>query len=185
MHGIAVIGVEKYKNFLGEYTLRPPRPPTIKCDTTPNILLPTNHLSFLHTRYSMVPWSLFVDAPTDEFLKNALIFFGLPKNHLTLCRSGVNPLSDNAPRCALLYYIMLSNARWFYLSGPESAAAQWVNQTICPCTVALHPDAPYFIRLLCLMPDDFTCQGESAATQWVNNCVNPSWYKRFMIILQS
>ena len=31
----------------------------------------------------------------------------------------------------------------------------------------MHPDAPYFIILLCLMPDDFTHQGESAATQWV------------------
>jgi hypothetical protein len=30
------------------------------------------------------------------------------------------------------------------------------------------PDEPYFIILLCLMPDKFTCQGESAATQWVN-----------------
>ena len=28
--------------------------------------------------------------------------------------------------------------------------------------VALHPDAPYFSILLCLMPDDFTRQGESA-----------------------
>jgi hypothetical protein len=33
----------------------------------------------------------------------------------------------------------------------------------------MHPDAPYFIILLCPMPDDFTCQGESAATQWVND----------------
>jgi hypothetical protein len=32
----------------------------------------------------------------------------------------------------------------------------------------MHPDAPYFSILLCLMPDDFTCQVESAATQWVN-----------------
>jgi hypothetical protein len=32
----------------------------------------------------------------------------------------------------------------------------------------MRPDAPYFIILLCLMPDDFTRQGESAATQWVN-----------------
>jgi hypothetical protein len=31
----------------------------------------------------------------------------------------------------------------------------------------MRPDVPYFIILLCLMPDDFTCQGESAATQWV------------------
>ena len=30
--------------------------------------------------------------------------------------------------------------------------------------VAMRPDAPYFINLLCLMPDDFTCQGECAAT---------------------
>ena len=29
----------------------------------------------------------------------------------------------------------------------------------------MHPDAPYFIILLCLMPDDFTHQGKSAATQ--------------------
>ena len=29
-------------------------------------------------------------------------------------------------------------------------------------SVALHPDAPYFIILLCLTPDDFTLQGESA-----------------------
>jgi hypothetical protein len=35
----------------------------------------------------------------------------------------------------------------------------------------LHPlsgNAPYFIILFCLTPDDFTRQGESAATQWVN-----------------
>ena len=32
--------------------------------------------------------------------------------------------------------------------------------------VAMHPDAPYFSILLCLMPDDFTHQVESAATQW-------------------
>jgi hypothetical protein len=31
----------------------------------------------------------------------------------------------------------------------------------------MRPDVPYFIILLCLTPDDFTCQGESAATQWV------------------
>jgi hypothetical protein len=33
----------------------------------------------------------------------------------------------------------------------------------------MHPDAPYFIILLSLTPDDFTRQGESAATQWVIN----------------
>ena len=27
----------------------------------------------------------------------------------------------------------------------------------------MHPDAPYFIILLCLMPDDFTHQGKSSA----------------------
>ena len=30
------------------------------------------------------------------------------------------------------------------------------------------PDAPYFIILPCLTPDDFTRPGESTATQWVN-----------------
>jgi hypothetical protein len=36
----------------------------------------------------------------------------------------------------------------------------------------MHPDAPYFSMLLCLMPDDFTGQVESAATQRVNqNCL--------------
>jgi hypothetical protein len=34
--------------------------------------------------------------------------------------------------------------------------------------MAMRPDAPYFIILLCLTPDNFTHQGESAATQWVN-----------------
>jgi hypothetical protein len=28
----------------------------------------------------------------------------------------------------------------------------------------MHPDTPYFSILLCLTPDDFTCQVESAAT---------------------
>jgi hypothetical protein len=31
----------------------------------------------------------------------------------------------------------------------------------------MRPDAPYFIVLLCLMPDYFTRQGESAVPQWV------------------
>ena len=33
--------------------------------------------------------------------------------------------------------------------------------------MALQMCVPYFVILLRLMPDDFTCQGESAATQWV------------------
>jgi hypothetical protein len=32
----------------------------------------------------------------------------------------------------------------------------------------LSGNAPYFIILLCLTPDNFTCKGEGAATQWVN-----------------
>jgi hypothetical protein len=47
MQGIAAIGVEKYKNFLGENTPRPP-PPTLNA-------IP-HHLSFLYARYSMVPF---------------------------------------------------------------------------------------------------------------------------------
>ena len=63
--GIAVIGVEKYKNFLGEN-----RPPINKRDITPNLLLPT---TIYHFSTLGIVWSLFVDGPpTDEFLKNAL-----------------------------------------------------------------------------------------------------------------
>ena len=54
--GIAVIGVEKYKNVLGENS---PRPPT-KCDTTPNFLLPT---TIYHFSTLGIVWSIFVDAP--------------------------------------------------------------------------------------------------------------------------
>ena len=35
----------------------------------------------------------------------------------------------------------------------------------------MHFDAPYFIILVCLIPDDFTLQGKSAATQWVNQTI--------------
>jgi hypothetical protein len=44
---------------------------------------------------------------------------------------------------------------------------------------AMHPDAPYFSILLCLTPDDFTCQVESAATQWVNNIMEWRKWIRF------
>jgi hypothetical protein len=37
----------------------------------------------------------------------------------------------------------------------------------------LSGNASHFIILLCLMPDDFTHQGESAATQWVNLPMHP------------
>jgi hypothetical protein len=33
----------------------------------------------------------------------------------------------------------------------------------------MHPDATYFIILLCLTPDNFTRQGESAATRIKQN----------------
>ena len=69
MQGIAAIGVEKYKNFLGENTPRPPpRPPP-----------PQQTFCYQQTIYHFstlgIVWSLFVDGPpTDEFLKNALYF---------------------------------------------------------------------------------------------------------------
>ena len=31
----------------------------------------------------------------------------------------------------------------------------------------MRPNAPFFIILLCLMPDDFNYQEESSGTQWV------------------
>ena len=39
------------------------------------------------------------------------------------------------------------------------------------CGITLSGNAPYFIILLCLTPDNFTRQWESAATQWVNTMV--------------
>ena len=39
----------------------------------------------------------------------------------------LNPLSDNAPWCTLLYHFTLSNVRWFYSSREEWAATQWKN----------------------------------------------------------
>ena len=50
----------------------------------------------------------------------------------------------------------------------------------------MHPDAPYFIILLCLTPDDFTHRGKSAATQWVNQTkqsASPSSYKATAFIM--
>ena len=39
-------------------------------------------------------------------------------------------------------------------------------------TYDVHLDFPFFIIiLLCLMPDNFTRQGESTATQWVNQTI--------------
>jgi hypothetical protein len=70
MHGIAVIGVEKYKHFLGENTSRPPPPPLL------NAILHQNFCyqqTIYHFSTLGIVWSLFVDGPpTDEFLKNAL-----------------------------------------------------------------------------------------------------------------
>jgi hypothetical protein len=37
------------------------------------------------------------------------------------------------------------------------------------CINALHRNVPYFVMLLCLMPDDFTCHGESAAAELVDS----------------
>jgi hypothetical protein len=70
MQGIAAIGVEKYKNFLGENT---PDPPTLNA-------IPHQTFCYQQTIYHFstlcIVWSLFVDGPppppTDEFLKNAL-----------------------------------------------------------------------------------------------------------------
>jgi hypothetical protein len=60
--GIAVIGVEKYKD---------PRPPTNKRDITPNFLLPT---TIYHFSTLGIVWSLFLDGPpTDEFLKGEAV----------------------------------------------------------------------------------------------------------------
>jgi hypothetical protein len=36
----------------------------------------------------------------------------------------------------------------------------------------MHPGTPYFIILLCLMPDNFTSQGERATTQWIKKLLD-------------
>jgi hypothetical protein len=55
---IAVLGVEKYKNFLRENI---PIPSTIRYDTTPNFLLP---ITIWHLSTLSIVWFLFVDAST-------------------------------------------------------------------------------------------------------------------------
>ena len=74
----------KIQKFSGGEYPRPP-PTYFKCDTTPNFLLPTNHLSFLYARYSMVPFCRW-PPPTDEFLKKC------PDENL---RGVLNRLQDN------------------------------------------------------------------------------------------
>jgi hypothetical protein len=44
------------------------------------------------------------------------------------------------------------------------------------------PDAPYFIILFCLPPDDFTRQEESAATQWVKKLINNTQIIKFLYL---
>ena len=85
--GIAVIGVEKCKNFPGENTSRPP---TNKRDITPNFLLPT---TIYHFSTLGIVWSLFVDGPpTDEFLKNALV-----RPHMTICNAITTAIATAIP----------------------------------------------------------------------------------------
>jgi hypothetical protein len=62
------------------------------------------------------------------------------------------------------YYFTLSNTRWFYILVK---AEHWC----LTLQVAMCPEAPYFVILLCPMADDFTCQEKSVATQWVNQTI--------------
>ena len=38
--------------------------------------------------------------------------------------------------------------------------------------VAMYPDAPYFTISLCVMPGNFTLQGEGIVNQWVNQTIS-------------
>jgi hypothetical protein len=70
MQGIAVIGVEKYKNFLGENTTQTPLPLLVNAIPHQTFCY---QQSIYHFSILGIVWSLFVDGPpTDEFLKNAL-----------------------------------------------------------------------------------------------------------------
>jgi hypothetical protein len=40
--------------------------------------------------------------------------------------------------------------------------------------ILLNPNAPYFIILLCLMPDNLTGQGETSGAQWVSTFFHPA-----------
>ena len=62
------------------------------------------------------------------------------------------------------YYFTLSNTRWFYILVK---AEHWCLTV----QVAMRPEAPYFVILLCPMADDFTRQEKSVATQWVNQTI--------------
>jgi hypothetical protein len=79
--------------------------------------------------------------------------------------------------CLTPDYFTLSNARRFYSSRGE----RWhwmVNWPICLCVYLTHwvtlcPDVPYFIILLCLMPDYFTLSiarrfYSSRGERWLN-----------------
>ena len=47
----------------------------------------------------------------------------------------------------------------------------------------MHPDVPYSIILLCLMPEDFTCQGEGVATQWVKQSFNNNNNNSYLLLV--
>ena len=61
---------------------------------------------------------------------------------------------------------IVSARQMWYIFNCESMLKPLSGKLVIEPT--MHPDAPYFIILLCLTPDDFTHQRESAATQWVN-----------------
>ena len=78
--GISVIGVEKYKNFLGENT---PRPPYYLMRFHTKHFVTNNHLSFLHTWYSMVPFCRCPPPPHWRTLKKCFNYvLGMPKGHI-------------------------------------------------------------------------------------------------------
>jgi hypothetical protein len=61
----------------------------------------------------------------------------------------------------------------------ESAATQWINQSAILHPLNLLsgkcPDAPYFIILLCVKPDDFTCQENNTAS--LNGLIKALFWK--------
>jgi hypothetical protein len=73
-------------------------------------------------------------------------------------------------RAFLLYFLVL--VYFFHTIAAYNPTFDLIRDNIIYINInPLSGNAPrctYFIILLCLMPDDFTHQGESAATQWVN-----------------
>jgi hypothetical protein len=79
-----------------------------------------------------------------------------------------NPKILDLAFLAMVYWRQDSNSKLFYKYKFLSKDFYWTwRLNFNP----LSRIRPYFIILLCLMPDDFTRQGESACAEWVKQYI--------------